>query len=583
MQPIEQVVFHLRNDYEQGKIISINLIQKTQNIEEDNHEELLKLGNKIVLPSKKAFDVLNLFFYPLSDKEWALGRLTPDFSASKQTKKTSAKLSLSWENILTDSFFLHFLIVSSECLTFFGNNPVLLYQTLLNQGRLPLFASNEKLDIAPLEINVAFSSNGIKNSTLETEEEVRYQWDIDQQKWFPTNQFSPFRRSSKERFFWKIDQELLQGLAINPGTSILLTILESILQYRSTLFVSPTSPLHFISGILNLLPFPLRPCLTFASGLEFSSSELFRLNAWTEELAINKQWNSNDSLTSCFHFQKMEQKKKIGFSNDWVLFIGRLFELEAWKWFNEKMQEQFVVDLEYLKNNAKSIENETNSDDPFQLAELNESGWVLLQDLQKEVLTESYRDENLSKNSKKSSSVSKNDSNGFDPKKMLDIFDKINNEIADIIQKTEQSMPLLKNNGSLLSHSIQKLEYEKPLMTLGEKDQLLAPCQQLMTLYSDFSDDFLGLDFLVSHALKNDYFSFESLYRYWNVLCNKISLDILWDVREKYIQFLQALLSFGEISNNSLSPEKSMIIFDILNMFLTDPCRFQTGTRKNVK
>ena len=107
-------------------------------------------------------------------------------------------------------------------------------------------------------------------------------------------------------------------------------------------------------------------------------------------------------------------------------------------------------------------------------------------------------------------------------------------------------------------------------MIYAERNRLFSPYQRLMAVWPGHEERLLELDSQIAAALRGDYCGADSLAKFWHKLCEELPNEVEWAVREEYIHYIQALLTFeGEIDGVK-SPKKSLSALEVLDLFLNE-------------
>jgi len=160
------------------------------------------------------FEVTNLFFHPLPSGNMTLGRMIP--------------------NRRERSFYVHYLIFSSQLLLKFVNNPIALYQHL-RTGSEQLFFHKPPSSLEPIRV------------------------------WEPVHSIP------------LVDKPVLGRLVNHPGPKATAVLLQTALDSVCTFFSGGPTSIRMLNGLFNLLPLSWRTELTFSTDLPFSRSRPFKL------------------------------------------------------------------------------------------------------------------------------------------------------------------------------------------------------------------------------------------------------------------------------------------------------------------
>ncbi len=316
MQPIERVIIAIRQEETEDEV---QLLETTAGISPVDLGEIMDWARALFLPTSiRQLDPLNLVFFMLPSGNAAIGQLVPQLP----------KVCVSSENNLT--FYLKFIIASSDTFLAFGNNPTFVFQTALSAGQLQ-YSPNHLL--APIEL-------------------------------CPTP-------PDQENNSYLVDSDLLKGLTVNPGARTMALLIQSALDSIVTYFTASSSPLHLIMGLFSLLPIHWRPELSFSVGLQFGGEHYLRIVA--HHVRYKQSFEPDPNLPLLEIDQIIHQEDDYDLYEGWAQFVLLVLQNDSYSFFKDKILNDYQM---------RKHEDNISFDNILKTEEINESGFEWLYELQ---------------------------------------------------------------------------------------------------------------------------------------------------------------------------------------------------------
>ncbi len=496
MRPVERILISIER---QGDSVRNLLLGTTPDVSQDDLKEIMDWVYAMNIVSVKAFNPFNLVFFPLPSGCSAIGRLLLDVRSFRQDQK--------------EIFFLQILLVSSDTLRAFENNPVRIYERALTSGQLLTESFFDDKCAESLMESFGFETNGdlfVKNFRLigETAPAELAPFELD----------CSLEKSDEN----ELKTGTLKGLTADPGTRVIVVIIQSILDSMVTYFEESGSSVHLINGIFNLLPIHWRPELSFSIGLHFDGEHYLRL------VSCNKKDPKNGPEPNMPYIDPLaikEGRANFEIVEGWPLLIELVLQKEAFTFLNTKL-----ID-DYQERCEKSFgEPETFCD--------TETIHVL----------------------------------GFEWLYQLKHFLSQNPELSKdqdrLMSRADQAHPLLETDLPYPENLRPGLEFEKPLV-LVEGSNILSPFQRLSARFPDRVQDLTRLDSLIAHFLGGSFFSKDVLEKFWMDLRKRSESDFLWSVREEYIHYIRSYLLVRDTDQFDSAMKENIAALDIINLLIT--------------
>ena len=290
MWTIEQAIFSVSRKDMPARIA---LCGKSAGIFSTDLGEIMASAKSFQVPQDGRFDLLNLFFHHLPSGSFAIGRLIPAMEPGQRQRRRLA------------SFHLQYMVVDPKTFFCFGNNPVFVYQQLLNCGLAP-FHADTLTELQPIAISHA------------------HQW---------------------------FDHRLMAAMADYPGPAALGFIAQTALRSMSMIFTGGPQAIHVVSTIFNLFPLRFRPELTFSSGLYFSPDRYFRIIAVSDKNPKPASVRDFCPVPYLKLDQLARQPELIMPKRGWGRFIAVALEEQRFDFLQAKMKE---YDLETSRKSGQA-------------------------------------------------------------------------------------------------------------------------------------------------------------------------------------------------------------------------------------
>lgn len=468
---------------------------KSAGILQSDLEEILRRAASVQLPDSGRINILNLYFHHLPSNACLIARMVPIMN--EQGTQT-----------IPDAACLQCLVVSSQALADFGNNPVVLYQTILNSGSLVAFLSKEPL-LEPILLRQ-------KNATF--------------------------------------DWELVRGLAINPGRHSLVILLESVLDAIETSFSGHVSGVHLLAGLFNLLPVAWRPELTFATGITFREDWGFRIVGIPTENTemINR---CKEGMLPYFDLDEISRKQRVyPVVDGWAILVNQILLDESLSFFVPRL-------LKARFNSGK------HGEDSFPAPEsINRLGFRWLEEYGKQSKQDKAESDTARHMDLPAGSASDDDrANLEEDTTGSDVMDFAYESQSS---RSETKAPsLLESNLPYPGHTPSMLPHELPLFHYEAGNRIFSPYQRLLAQAPEHRDLLLQLDSLVGHVLKYEPSAVETLRRFWKDLHVRLDDGMIWAIREEYIHYVQtSLMCNGD--DESTPARKSLFTLEILDILV---------------
>ena len=220
-----------------------------------SHDSLLELGP----------DAVSVNFHPLPSGAYCVSRTVP----------------AGWEYSGRGGYriYTHCLIVTSEVLGRFSNNPFALIRAVQANGALEVY------DQIPSQLEPLLLAGGAA----------------------------------------PIDQTLLAQLAANPGPQQMAVLVQAAFDSTSLALTGTPSAAVLIAGLLNCLPIECRTEFSFSTGLKFSSRRPFRIVALSGDQA-ERHWIAHRSNVTVLQLPLDQPAESVPIDG-WAQFIERVLAL----------------------------------------------------------------------------------------------------------------------------------------------------------------------------------------------------------------------------------------------------------------
>lgn len=501
MQPVERILISMER--KEGTVSNL-LLGMTPAVAQIDLAEIMDWSYALQIGGIEHFDPLNLVFFPLPGGSFALGRLLFDFQTFQQMKR--------------EIFFFQILVISSDTLRTFDNNPVRIYEKALASGQL---MTNSFLNDNRKELLATIAHRqAAQNFSL---------GETDQQK-SHSGELAPFELDCSP--LDPADQtELLKGLAVEPGSRSVAILIQSILDSIVTSFYQKNSAIHLLQGIFELLPIHWRTELSFSLGLCFSGEHYLRLVSSDKGHSFRKVTSSasneivsDASLPYIDLTAIKEDQMNFEVIEGWPLFIELVLQKEAFEFLRQKMQ------ADYREREVDSFgEPEVFCDTET----IHFLGFEWL-----------YQLKHL---------ISQNPD-------FLKDFDLS-------ISRADQAHPLLETDLPYPENPRQEIEFEQPLAICDGKN-IFSPFQRLTARFPDQIEELTRLDSLIAHFMNGSFFSKEILEKFWSDLQKKSEEEFLWAIREEYIHYIRTFLLNRDSDQIDEAMRENVAALDIINMFI---------------
>ncbi|MDO5554301.1 MAG: hypothetical protein Q4G68_11115 [Planctomycetia bacterium] len=470
MNPIER--FHISIQRQEGGP-AILLTKASAKPSPADEKELTSRARAINFPTNGYVSPLNLFFHHLPSGASALGRLLPSgpYGAG--------------EPFSPRAYSVEYLLIPPDVMRRFANNPTLLFQTLLENGQIAPFAGG--LPVAsPVEMVI------------------------------PDTQ---------------LDEALLDGLAVAPGSGPLAFLLQSVLDSIVTCFTGTPSPLHLLSALFTLLPVDWRPELTFTLGVPFSEEFPWRLvflPAAMVSSTVSQGGKSTEGpvVPKGVPIINLEELARASSPPDvidgWPLFIREVLEQGEYQFLQNCYETEFPN-----KGKEDDFAGQRTT-----VEDINHIGFSSLFEL-KHVTGK-----------------------GLSGERML--FSQLTGRKAEQLDAVINTM---------------RIEHEQPLALEVGDGRILSPYQQLVASWPSRDTELLRFDSLLAHALDGDFGALETLRKIWNSLVTSGEESLFWMIREEYAHYIQSYLLCESERSESRSVNKSFHALEILEMLFEKAVR----------
>ena len=244
----------------------IKVVGRSPGITERDIDEIYERIESITILSPSSMNIMHIYYHHLSSNSSVIARLIPIPSAREMRD-------------LHDMAYVQCLVVSPEALADFGNNPVLLYQTML---------SNDAFE--------AFSTRYMTLKTIESWEKIP-----------------------------PIDVDFIRGLVVGIGRHELMVFLQSVLSAASTGFAGQTANLYLLSGTYQFLPMAWRRELTFTVGIPFINERCFRaVGIVPSSLSHVIVDFHKQHYPPCIDFDEVTEGPDYPITDGWASFINQI-------------------------------------------------------------------------------------------------------------------------------------------------------------------------------------------------------------------------------------------------------------------
>ena len=550
MRPIEQALISVRaNEIDK----EVRFLRSSNGLAAIDREEILGWSQAFEIPPDGRFDLLNLFFHHLPSGDYAVGRLTPSIPPNGAVPTTPARLR---------SFFIQTMVVDPETFLSFGNNPIFLYQKALSSGRLTFMAHRiPEVTAIPIE---------------------------GENRW--------------------LDPGLLRGMIVSPGIEAIVRLLRSTLDAPCTLFTGGPPAVHIISALFNLLPVDCRPELTFSTGLHFSPDRYLRLIGVAKKNPRLAEIRDRYPVPF-LNLDRLAVRPSRPIEPGWAELAEAVLRSGRFDLFHRKLAEEYIV-----------VREREESGLPFSIpsaAELNRLGAEWLAELGSKFAARpnAATPDNSEKRAEEKPKlgdeqklgrifrlrkppIDSNDPPLTIPEKLrrwllepdpdetiLFYQDKRHDEETSERKRPSPFNPPFFSAGSERDKSDSetnrpalpapkppagRIPFEEPLMIYAERNRLFSPYQRLMAVWPGHEERLLELDSQIAAVLRGDYCGAESLAKFWQKLCEELPNEVEWAIREEYIHYIQALLTFEGDIDGVKSPKKSLSALEVLDLFLNE-------------
>ncbi|MDD3587176.1 MAG: hypothetical protein PHQ75_08330 [Thermoguttaceae bacterium] len=270
MKPIELVEIKVKEI--QGEI-RMKVAGQSPGILQGDLEEMMRRISSVLIPPPARMNIMYIYYHHLPSNASVIGRMVPVRSSQKASN-------------LRSTACVQCLVVPPEALADFGNNPVLLYQTLLSNGGFAAFSTQASV-LKPIT------------------------------SW---KKASPF------------DEDLIHGLMAAQGRHALMVLLESILNSIETSFTGRTVNLYVLSGLYNLLPMAWRRELTFTMGLMFREDWGFRAIGIAPEDKLVIEFYKKRNLPF-FDLDAITFNEAYPITCSWVRLVNQILQDDQYSYF----------------------------------------------------------------------------------------------------------------------------------------------------------------------------------------------------------------------------------------------------------
>lgn len=500
MQPAERILISMER--KEGTVSNL-LLGMTPAIAQIDLAEIMDWTYALQIADIKHFDPLNLVFFPLPSGSFAFGRLIFDFMTFQQAQR--------------EIFFFQVLVISSDTLRAFDNNPIRIYEKALASRQLMTNSFlNENREDLLAEISAREKP-----------------WDFSSQK--PGSEKSkPIELAPFELDCSPIDSdvqtELLKGISVEPGIRAVAVLIQSILDSIVTSFDQKQSAINLLQGVFELLPIHWRTELSFGLGLNFSGEHYLRLVSSNAQNASKRASSDSDDSQFSSALPRIDltaiKEGRINYEviEGWPLFIELVLQKDAFEFLRQKMRADFRErEEESMGEPEVFCDTET----------IHFLGFEWLYQL-KHLISQNpdfFKDFDLS------------------------------------ISRADQAHPLLETELPYPENPRQGIEFEQPLVILEGKN-IFSPFQRLSARFSDRNNDLTRLDSLIAHYLNGSFFSKDILEKFWMDLQKKYDDDFLWAVREEYIHYIRSFLINRDSDQIDEAMRENVAALDIINMFI---------------
>lgn len=381
-----------------------------------------------------------------------------------------------------------------------------------------------------------------------------------------------------------VEPELLEALRDYPGATIFSHLVGSSINSVCTVFTWLAPSIQLINGIIQCLPIALRPELSFATSLHFSSLRPLRLIAAHE--------NSRAARNICrqyaipflhiFHLDENLLRENMAGQREWGTLTYHLLKQERYDFLQRCMQGRLrfftfetpcgTPDWYALNRLGKALLDRCETDGSSHATgeTSSENEFVFPENFPDELLDELFPPDERGEQS---------------PPEVV-APDEIDENVGPILrgdfphapflQKSEPADDLPENsltdstvNDDVFAE-IQK-RIAQPLLTDSSADKPKPTSQKrLIQQFPRYERELRQMDSLVARSLFGDQMALEALEKAWGQLLKRLTFDQAGVVRETYIHLVQSIIVQPRDPEYPKPARRTIDSLDVLNIFLRE-------------
>ena len=509
MPPIEQAILYIK-DHRQ--LDSALILAKTAGVQQIDEEELIgwafdfegdfhldgnvknETSSQETAPANLSKEP-HLYFHPLPSGCYVLGHL----SQFHETDDDAISL------------IAHCVIVTPKLLRAYHNNILVIYQALVARKDFHFLTPTRPVD--PSTLCLTPVTMGVRYTPV-------------------------------------ISTDLLEAVRDYPGAEVFAQLVSLSVNSVCTFFtwLSPSIPL--IQGVIQCLPIPLRPELSFATSLHFSSLRPLRLIT-AHERSQNVRDICRQFAIPFFHivhFDINKLRERILANRDWGNLVYSVFDRGTF--------DDFIL---CMKDKLKYCSFETQRGTP---------DWNLLNRISRSLLGEWFQDEK---------SVPDDLSDMIRPADQMS-----GNGLTDAnrLLRGDSSHKLYHSENDIYQGSVIK---ETDLDAISEKLLQLPPVakqqtartrpasqKQLAKQFPRYEREIRHLDSLLARSLFGDTTALKALDAAWLDLRKRLTYQDTEVIREAYLHLIQSIIVLPRDPDFPKSPQRTIDTLEVMNLFLQE-------------
>ena len=510
---IEQAILYVKDHRNVG---SAEILAKTPGVRQSDEEELLGWAfdyegdfssQNNLIEDKTTESEPHLYFHPLPSGCYVLGHQT----RFRDDKSGSIGL------------VSHCLIITPKLLRAFQNNVLAIYQALLGRSDFHFLSpvqpiATSSLVLSPIDV-------GVRHTPV-------------------------------------IDTDLLEAVRDYPGAVGFASLLSSSIHSICTIFtwLSPSIPL--INGIIQCLPVALRPELTFASSLHFSSSRPLRLIAADEHCRTSRDICRRFAIPffQIVHLDENLLRQRLENHRDWASFVFHLIEQETCDQFVCCMTGK-LKDWLFATQRGTSDWNMLNHVGRSLLDLWRRNGTGVTEEDWEGILRL-----NVERNRECQRSVNKPDDRRFIRGDYSHDYFR-SDDISDVGPSYDSGVTEAELQKILLNREHRRVEHDKASHELPGTDKSQ---QRLARRFPRYEREIRQLDSLIARSLFGDVMALDALAEAWQALRRRMTFNEIGVVRETYLHLVQSIIVQPRDPDYPKPPRRTLDSLEVMNIFLQE-------------